>query len=305
MSCYRIPVTTTKYLAKYRCVSGKSFYCIGKTLRIEEPSPLVTVEPIMNPAEVAVPYLREQQREDIYVSYKADPVTWSPAKLAEKYNASEMRIKAVIYLMQKREELMEKNKVINIPQDHQEIYEKSLNKENTIASIAEVHQKSEEEVKDIIARLTDHHQRLANMKAMEGYNNDVMKEFTELGASTDFRETPSIASKSIASDYFPKLFGDTEFEQTKNALLKRILSETKAKLKPHPGFLFLKEKFGDDVPVENDPKKIEELIEKASWKKFDSAKSDGAIESRFKFAIRDISVPESLRKTVIRTRSGK
>jgi hypothetical protein len=280
---------------------------MGKTLRSDEPLPLVTVDPIMNPAEIKVPYLQENQRKDIYQKYKEDPVAWSPAKLAEKYQASEMRVKAVIYLMQKREELMEKNQVTNIPPDHQEIYEKSLNKENTISSIAEVHQKSEDEVKDIIARLTDHHQRLTNMTVMEGYNNEVMKEFSELGASTDFQETPITPVKSVATNYFPTLFGDKEFEQTKNALLKRITSETKAKLKPHPGLVYLKEKFGDEVSEITDQGKIDELVEKAStWKKFEKAKSDDSnIESRFKYAIRDISIPESLRKTVIRTRTGK
>ena len=72
-----------------------------------EPAYMVREDDKADPAGVKLPYLSEKMRADIFLKYKSNPATWSVNKLAEKYGASLDRIKAVIFLMDKRCKVLE------------------------------------------------------------------------------------------------------------------------------------------------------------------------------------------------------
>lgn len=282
------------------------------SIYFDEPEYKVSSDPILDPKFIRVPYLRDSTKQEIYQKYKNDPIKWSSKILAQTYGATETRIKAVIYLMKFREEMMTKKELLEITPQQFEIYELSLDKANDLATLAEKYSLPQQEIERIIKKLTDHNRRLSNLECMETYNEGVMKEFSNLGVDVNFSEPPTYYSQNIENKFFPTLFGDENLEQHKRELLKRIEKETKAHLKPHPALTYLKKLFGDDVSVDVDGNVIQngENVTKVTDVvplpvQAESASNSNQLESRFKFAFRDLSLPDTMQKTVIRTRTGK
>ena len=75
-------------------------------------------------SEVKVPYLAEKSKIEMYKRHKQDPVKWSISRLSQQYGATLDRTKAILFLMRKREEVMTKEKVLDIPAAWHEIYER-------------------------------------------------------------------------------------------------------------------------------------------------------------------------------------
>ena len=78
----------------------------------------------VSPRDVKVPYLSDNTRVEMYKRHKADPLQWSISKLSQHYGATLDRTKAVLFLMQKREELMIQEKVADIPPMWHEIFQR-------------------------------------------------------------------------------------------------------------------------------------------------------------------------------------
>lgn len=62
-----------------------------------------------------LPFLRLEQKAEMYALYKADPEQWTIPALAAKFNAKQVRVKAVLFLQERREEEMAKDGVKDIP----------------------------------------------------------------------------------------------------------------------------------------------------------------------------------------------
>lgn len=296
LQCLNFPSIATAYPKQSR----RQF---GSIERIdEEPEWGVSDEPILDPKRVKVPYLREHQRQEIYTKYK-NGATFK--ELSQEYHSNELRIKGVVYLMKNREEVMLKENVASIDEKQTEIYTKSLEAANTPEVLASAYEMPLEEIKTIIERVKKHTHRSENMKFMLEYYDEVMKEFQEMGADTKFQETPTAYQNSIESFYFPNLLGDSEIESEKKYFIKRLVEETKARLLPHPGLAFLKKHFGENASIDVDGNISGIDILDLSRQKYNIAPNTENLESRFKYALKDVSLPPSLQKTVIRTRTGQ
>ena len=58
------------------------------------------VEPddvIMEPEDIAVPYIVDAKRVEIYEKHKEDPVAWSVQNIAQHYSMSLHRARAIVY----------------------------------------------------------------------------------------------------------------------------------------------------------------------------------------------------------------
>lgn len=71
----------------------------------EEPEYAVTDDEDFNPAHVKIAYLPDNIRIEMYNLHKSDMEKWDEVALSRKYAASITRVRAVLLLMQRREEL--------------------------------------------------------------------------------------------------------------------------------------------------------------------------------------------------------
>lgn len=270
----------------------------------DEPEYQVETDPIFDPAKVHVPFLDDDSRESIYRKYLLNPNLKTLAELAKEYEASEDRIKAVVFLMENRMRTMAKHKINEVTDHQKEIYEKSLAPDANLEELASANNMSIDEIKDVVRRLADHNARMENVVAYQEYTSNALKEYSELGADVKFQETKSLTTKTLEDTYIPSLFGDDELEEQKKYLFKKIQEETKARLKPHPGLTFLTQKLGSDE-VKDGHEVVDMSILSKVGKFTAGERVPEHIESRFKYAIVDLAVPDSLRKTIIRTRTGR
>jgi len=213
-------------------IYGKLLLAPARIVRYfsDEPDYMVKSDITADPKTIHVSFLRDNVRQEIYKLHKEDPKLWTVSKLAQKYGMTLERSKAVIYLMRKREDLMRDEKVLDIPSQWNEIYEKHQTDPNinTLTSLANEYSLSESSISDIITRLSTHYSRLNLVQQHEQYWNEAFQEFEEFGINTNFRETPT-ESKSSQTEYYPELFGDDDYEEMKTKLKRRIQQETRVK----------------------------------------------------------------------------
>lgn len=298
--------------------SIKRYIHISKRLFIEpfeEPIHMVDSEPFLNPKNIQISYFKEEIKEEMYQLYLKDPIENNIKTLAQKYNATEIRIKAILLLLSKRKEKFKELQVENISPEWNDIYMKSLQASFDINQLAQEYNKPLNEIETIIANMQEHTHRLEFMKAMIQNVENSIEDFSQLGVDTKFREIPP--TSKLATSYEPKLFGDDAYEKEVKDLYRRIENETKAQLKPHHGLVFLSkyldEKDGKKVidyeanvkatPLQSDYEL--DIIHKKQMEIKSKQNNDKPIESLYKYAFIDLALPKESRKTMIRTRSGE
>ena len=262
---------------------------------------MVSTDPTVDPKVIKVPILTDSVRADIFAKFKLDPNNqWTVSKLAQNFNCSADRIKAVIFLMQKREDMQRAAGVLDIPQVWKNVHEKRLSDPvaNTPESLAAEFSMSVEEVGSILARMDAHHRRQQNADEADADRALVMNRYAERGVDVRFRETATAPRRpGLTDNYFPDLFGDDGYESAKNLLLKRVASETMAS--PVAGMeRFLRPEKGGVTDVGPPVAEVATHTTTAAAVSHQSSSS-----SRWKFAFRDLSDPNA--KTRIRTRTGR
>lgn len=225
---------------------------------IDEPEYMVSVdESLKDLSQVNVPYLKDVTRQEMYRLHCEDPEHWSVSNLSQKFHTSTARTEAVLFLMQRRQELMqeEASKIASIaePEKCQAIYRDfvakrteaaAINKtndvktaktdrENIINTIGNDNSMSPDNVDTIVAYMDNHTNQLQNLADNEMHMEALVGRLKEMGVPNAdvFSETPteSPAKRNLNDDYFPELFGDEEFAAQQKSLLERIAAETKGR----------------------------------------------------------------------------
>jgi hypothetical protein len=221
-----------------------------------EPDYGVKSTPFADPRKVKIPYLREEDKQEIYCKFITNPKEWTVEALSKLFGMNPMRTKAVIYNMHTRCKMMRekgliveikgKSVTVEIPPMMKSLYEK-YKKDKTIelSKLLEEynHEQTDETLKTtmtpesykkMIDDLEDHELRMANQEAYLARMNKLMEHYQKNGINTQFQETPNRPSTTTTFEetYRPQFLHDDEIEQEKQYLLKRIASETQAKVKP-------------------------------------------------------------------------
>ena len=90
-----------------------------------EPSYLVDTDVrSVAPSEIKVPYFSEKLKQEMYAKYKQDPEQWNITALSKAYGTSMERTKAVLFLLEKREQLKKERGLLDIPDEWFEIHKK-------------------------------------------------------------------------------------------------------------------------------------------------------------------------------------
>ena len=74
--------------------------------------------------EIKVPYFSEKLKLEMYSKYKQDPEQWSVTALSKAYGTSMERTKAVLLLLEQREQLKRERGLLDIPDDWFEMHKK-------------------------------------------------------------------------------------------------------------------------------------------------------------------------------------
>ena len=253
----------------------------------EEPPFMVSSDVMMNPRDIKIAHLSEDMLVEIYNLHKSNPEEWTASNLAAKFGSSEYRMKGAIFMMKHREEFKKERGLDQITEKWRKIHR--LHKENTsLEDLAAQFELSQSEITKIIDIVSEDVYRQSLVDAGEAHHNAVLQHFAELGADVSFNESPSMTRHSnLENSYDPELFGDEGFVYKKLELLKRLKEETKAVLRD-----------GQDAFY------WDKLIAQSKEKPVLPKQPDTTpIESRFKFAFRDIGV--KFEKPVkIRSRTG-
>lgn len=234
----------------------------------------------VDPAAIKLPLLLEETKLEMYKKYKDDPINWSIEKLSNHYHTSLERTRAVIYLMQKRDE--EISKVTKLPigadvpmvwLELYKFYDSTLPSPSN-ETLAQKFKIDIKEVPTILAAMTEHCRKLENVDVTDKFSRGILARLKQEGANINFRETATENSAKSAP-YFPELFGDDEeeLEAAKNRLLKRVERETRASLK--------KPLDVDDLLVNT--------IEPSTMQSFPQDNNDDNNINRWKFAFLDLS----------------
>jgi hypothetical protein len=246
---------------------------------------MVTTEARLDPAKVFVPVVPESMKADMYQKYKSNPSEWTLSKLSQNFGTSLERTKAILVLMERREEMKIANNVASIPQQWSDIYAKHKEAPETATAdaLAAEYSLEKAEVESILARMKEHSVRQANVDSSEQLMEKKLKVLQEIGVDTKFRETPvAHGRKSLEDNYFPDLFGDDGYEAAKRAVLKRVKAETKAAVEEDTSAFLSKGKSPDPSQKVADP---------------------NAKIGRWKLAYRDLSTEKGA--TTICTRDGR
>lgn len=253
---------------------------------------LVDTESTVDPKEIKVPYMKEKHREEMWQLYKSNPEENTYSVLSQKYGSTLLRTKAILYLMQRREEVMNEIGASEhltewgpIWARHKEVPELSAEQ------LGEEFSKPGAEIGQILKRMEKYTFVTENKNNMQVLIDEEIKELEDSDVDVRFRET-DIDSKAVnlVDKYYPELFGDDDLEFAKKRLLRRIAKETKARVIPTV------DEFLDDG------------VDTASTSPQHNADAALTCESRFKIAFRDLSKGnKSFREnpTMIRTRLGK
>ena len=90
-----------------------------------EPSYLVDTDVrSVAPNEIKVPYFSEKLKLEMYSKYKQDPEQWSVTALSKAYGTSMERTKAVLLLLEQREQLKKERGLLDMPDEWFEIHKK-------------------------------------------------------------------------------------------------------------------------------------------------------------------------------------
>lgn len=192
----------------------------------------------VDPKAVKIPILLEETKIEMYKKYKHDPVNWSIQSLSNHYGTSLERTRAVIFLMQKRDEEIAKITKLpvgtDIPIEWLELYQfyDSTLPAPTDEVLSTKFKIDIKQIPNILKAMTEHCSKLANVDTNDKFSRGILARLKEDGVDTNFRETATDTS-AMGKPYFPELFGDDEeeLEAAKKSLLKRIEKETKASLK--------------------------------------------------------------------------
>ena len=140
---------------------------------------------------VPQPYVIDAKRLEIYRKHKSNPVEWSLKNLSQRYGMHVHRVRAIVYLMEQREALMEKLGVLNISPEWQAVYNDHMEEPGamTVSALAEKHQMSEDEVATIIKNMSEHEWRKKNLNDANSYMDWCLDTMESLGM---FRSEMSI-----------------------------------------------------------------------------------------------------------------
>ena len=110
---------------------------------------------------VKTPLFTEKVRLDLFKKFKDDPESWTVPLLSQHFGCTTERVKAIIFLLQRREDMMRENKVLDIPALWNVLIEKHDEAPliSTPEALAEEFELNVDEVKDILKRMTEHRLR--------------------------------------------------------------------------------------------------------------------------------------------------
>lgn len=276
--------------------------------RYAEPKFLVDHDEHLDMDEVSAlkfALLPDEMKLEIYQKYVSDPKKFSVSNLANEYGALPERIRGVLYLIEKRHEkfrslgfeIGEDGHAV-IPTHWQKVHD--LKKENPEMSLADlaaatgIDDVTEEEVKNILASMTEHSWRMDNYNDGEEHAQEIREYYEEDGVDTRFEDDLSGRTSKMEENYFPALLGDEAFEREKRKLLKRLTQETKAvqirdfkyyvsKHSESPAKVLNSEGIEELSTTETEVMKVEDIVPP----KHDHSKVK--IFSRTKIAFRDLS----------------
>ncbi len=90
-----------------------------------EPSYLIDTDVrSVAPSEIKVPFFSEKLKQELYAKYKQDPEQWSVMALSKAYGTSIERTKAVLFLLEKREQFKKERGILDIPDEWFEVQKK-------------------------------------------------------------------------------------------------------------------------------------------------------------------------------------
>lgn len=287
-----------------------------------EPKFMVRKDLSVDPRLVKVPYLRDTMKQEIYAKHIMNPEKWTLQALSQHFHTSIDRTKAVIVLMHKRYDMIRSKgfnvKIdenhhtisVEIPSSWKGLYEKYLEDptqdiekalQSYNESVTEEHRKlgiNGEKAKEIIENIKDHERRTANLEFHNKHMEEVLNGLKASGVDAHtFQETANDVTmtgnrKSLKESYYPSLFGDDDFEETKKRLLKRIADETMARV---------------DYNLEH----YNEKYTSPATDNVDVKKTSPENVSRWKLAFRDLAQVDTkagqndITTTTIRTRQGE
>ena len=127
-----------------------------------DPGWMVNDECDIEPDLVKTPLFTDTVRQDLFKKFKNDPEIWTVPLLSQHFGCTIERVKAIIFLLQRREDLMRENNVLDIPALWNVLIEKHDEAPliSTPEALAEEYELNVGEVKDILKRMTEHRQRL-------------------------------------------------------------------------------------------------------------------------------------------------
>lgn len=259
----------------------------------DEPLPEeLYMDSYMDPQDYKVAIVTEATKKEIWRLHKEDPEQWTFKTLAHTYKMKTERMKAIIHLMRLRDAAIEKLRpaVQAEAEGWDRLFQKHVNDPttNNAESLSAESGLDIEHVKDILKRMTDFAQRMANVDASENYNQGILSSLTRVGVDTTFTENAS-SGRKLARMYFPELFGDEDFDAKKEELRQKIIIDTKAFSKAEfPSFIRSREERAELA---------------ASIEKLPPPPVRGGFMYKSKIAYRDLSLDS--KHTVIRTRNGR
>jgi len=301
----RSSIRPNKFINVYSSISGFSQSAgTFSTLSNQEPEWLVEPEgTTIQSRFVPQPHVIDAKRLEIYRKHKADPAEWSLKKLSQRYGMHVHRVRAIVHLMGEREALMEELGVLNIPEAWSAVYRDHREEPEsmTTSALAEKHNMSEDDVANIVAKMSEHEWRKKNLNDSNSYMDWCLDMMEALGLDSTFKE---VAFKKVPGDnqfeayYEPRLFGDDEYEEAMTRLRDRLIRETKAKETLEKPVLFasFESRVRNWRDVSGDP-----VVENKA-----DVKVDGPC--RWKFAFRELKKKKKGQHphpTMIRTRRGQ
>lgn len=257
----------------------------------QEPSYMVDSDERVDAHLVKVPFLSEDAKLDMYQKHVAEPEVWTIQKLSQHFGSSLQRTSAVIYLMRKRQEAMVRAGITGSDDQNVsaelKVYEKYCeDKTKSLENLAEElggdSKYNTVQLKQIVEKWDTHRKRMENVNQHEAYMKGVMESLAGDGIDTSFQETPTDAKRSLQDSYYPELFGDEALKEEKEKLLRRVSSETKAKI--NDDVMYMMSKFANQSGLPAAPA----YISASCLSAFDKAETT-AKPNRWKFAFRDLS----------------
>jgi hypothetical protein len=244
-------------------------------------------EHYVDPKSIQVPYLRDKTRMEMYQKFKNEPLVWTLEKLSQHYGTSLDRTNAVLFLMQKREEMQKKLGVDDITSEQKHVFEKYMSDPLTFTpeKLSEESAIPLPQMHELLKNMKAHSERMNTLQDAENHYVSVMAVFEEQGIDTTFKEIPK--DSRLAKKYHPIFFGDDQEEETVSQLKRQIAKDTRAVIEPSVDD-YLKTADKSTLVAPQQPNHAQVKTDKFS---------------RWKFAFKDTS-KLGTQPTMIRTRGG-